>query len=278
LYMGRDTLPSEEEQFEAYKAVVMLLGPHKSVVIRTLDIGGDKELACLEMPCETNPFLGYRAIRLCLDQKFIFKTQLRAILRASTFGNIKMMYPMIATLQELRAANKLLDEVKGELAEEGVAFNPHMEVGIMVEIPSVAVLAHRFAKEVDFFSIGTNDLIQYTMAADRMNEKVAYLYQPFNPTVLHLIRNVIDAAHQAGKHVAMCGEMAGEPLAVPVLLGMGLDEFSMSAGSILATRQLIRNLSQQDAKRIAQTVLEMDDAASIKAYVEQEMLKINAGS
>jgi phosphoenolpyruvate-protein phosphotransferase (PTS system enzyme I) len=271
LYMGRNELPSEEEQFEAYKAVAMMFGMNQPVVIRTLDIGGDKELPYMDMPKEMNPFLGYRAIRLCLDRVEIFKTQLRAILRASSYGNVKMMYPMIATLQELRAANQILAEVKQQLSREHIPFNVKMEVGIMVEIPAAAVLADQFAKEIDFFSIGTNDLIQYTMAADRMSEKVAYLYQPFNPAVLRLIQGVIAAAHKEGKWVGMCGEMAGDLTAIPVLLGMGLHEFSMSASSILPARSLIRQLEQREAHRIAQAVLEMDDAEEIKNYVEQEV-------
>lgn len=271
LYMGRDELPSEEEQFEAYKVVAMMFGTQKPVVIRTLDIGGDKELSYMDMPKEMNPFLGYRAIRLCLDRTQIFKTQLRAILRASAYGNIKLMYPMIATLKELRTANKILDEVKQELIGENIPFNAKMEVGIMVEIPAVAVLADQFIKEVDFFSIGTNDLVQYTMAADRMNEKVSYLYQPFNPAVLRLIQGVITAAHNAGKWAGMCGEMAGDLAAIPILLGMGLDEFSMSASSILPARSLLSQLTLTEAQRIVQIVLEMDSAEEIKKYVEREV-------
>lgn len=274
LYMGRNELPTEEEQFEAYKAVAVMFG-NRPVVIRSLDIGGDKELPCLDLPREMNPFLGYRAIRLCLDRADIFKIQLRAILRASAYGNIKLMYPMIATMQELRAANKLLEEVKQELTNEGIAFNAGMEVGIMVEIPAVAVLADQFIKEVDFFSIGTNDLVQYTMAADRMNGKVAHLSQPFNPAVLRLIRSVIDAAHKAGKWVGMCGEMAGDLVAIPILLGMGLNEFSMSASSILSARSLIRQLTKAASVSIAEAVLAMDDAEEIKNFVEQEVPLIN---
>ncbi|HWR43722.1 phosphoenolpyruvate--protein phosphotransferase [Sporomusa sp.] len=271
LYMGRDELPSEVEQFESYKAVAMMFGTQRPVVIRTLDIGGDKELSYLDMPKEMNPFLGYRAIRLCLDRTEIFKTQLRAILRASAYGNIKLMYPMIATMQELRAANQMLEAVKQELASENIPFNAKMEVGIMVEIPAVAVLADQFIKEVDFFSIGTNDLVQYTMAADRMNEKVAYLYQPFNPAVLRLIQGVITAAHKAGKWAGMCGEMAGDLVAIPILLGMGLDEFSMSASSILPARSLLSQLTYKEAQRIVQAVLGMDNAEEIKNFVEQQV-------
>ena len=273
LYMGRQELPSEEEQFEAYKAVTVMFGKHP-VVIRSLDIGGDKALPYLDMPKEMNPFLGYRAIRLCLDRTDIFRTQLRAILRASAYGNIKLMYPMIATLEELRGANKVLEEVKQELLAEKVPFNKSMEVGIMVEIPAVAVMADRFAKEVDFFSIGTNDLIQYTMAADRMNETVSYLYQPFNLALLRLIRGVIEAAHKAGKRVAMCGEMAGDLTALPILLGLGLDEFSMSASSVLPARALVRKLPREKAQTVAKAVLEMDNPLEIERFVKQEMQRL----
>lgn len=271
LYMGRNELPTEEEQFEAYKKVAMMFGSQRPVIIRTLDIGGDKELPYMDMAKEMNPFLGYRAIRLCLEQTEIFKTQLRAILRASAYGNIKIMYPMIATLQELREANQILEKVKQELFCENISINTEMEVGIMVEIPSVAVAADQFAKEVDFFSIGTNDLVQYTMAADRMNEKVAYLYQPFHPAVLRLIQGVIAAAHEAGKWVGMCGEMAGDLTAIPILLGMGLNEFSMSSGSIVPARSLLRQLTLQEARGISQAVLELDNAQEIKNYVEQHI-------
>ncbi len=271
LYMDRRELPSEEEQFAVYKEVAAMFGRERPVVIRSLDIGGDKELPYLPITRELNPFLGHRAIRLCLDQTALFKTQLRAILRASAYGNVKLMYPMIATLQELRNANRLLEEARQELRRENLAFNPEMEVGIMVEIPAVAVVADQFAPEVDFFSIGTNDLIQYTMAADRTNEKVAYLYQPFNPAVLRLIQGVITAGHLAGKWVGMCGEMAGDPAAVPLLLGMGLDEFSMSAGSILPARALIRRLNRKEAEGMAAVALAMTSAAEIKQYVEQEV-------
>lgn len=271
LYMSRDTLPTEEEQFQAYKSVAETFGANRPVVIRSLDIGGDKELPYLDMPQEMNPFLGYRAIRLCLDRVDIFKTQLRAILRASAYGNVKLMYPMIATLDELHKANTVLAEAKSELKTAGVPFNDKMEVGIMVEIPAVAVLADRFAAEVDFFSIGTNDLIQYTMAADRMNEKVSYLYQPLNPSLLRLIHGVIQAAHNAGKWVGMCGEMAGDLTAVPVLLGLGLDEFSMSASAVLAARTLIRSLDAQAAQKLAQEALQMNDAGQIRAFVEERI-------
>lgn len=272
LYMGRDALPTEDEQFEAYKKVLEGLG-ERPVVIRTLDIGGDKELPYLDLPKELNPFLGYRAIRLCLDQQDIFRTQLRALLRASTYGNLKIMFPMIAALEELREAKKILAEEKAGLLEKGIAVSDTIEVGMMVEIPSVAVLADRFAKEVDFFSIGTNDLIQYTLAADRMNEKVAYLYQPFHPALLRLIHNVIQAAHAKGKWVGMCGEMAGEPLAIPILLGLGLDEFSMSASSILPARSLLKGLSKQEAETHVEAILNLDTAEDVVAYVKQHLVK-----
>lgn len=267
LYMGRDNFPTEDEQFEAYKAVLKNL-EGKPVVIRTLDIGGDKELSYMEMPKELNPFLGYRAIRMCLDRKELFKKQLRALLRASIFGNLKLMFPMIATLDEFKAAKNVLLETKAELIAEGVEVSDAMEVGIMVEIPAVALLADQFAKEVDFFSIGTNDLIQYTFAADRMNEAVSYLYQPYNPSLLRLIKMVIDAAHKEGKWVGMCGEMAGDQIAIPLLLGLGLDEFSMSATSILPARHLISKLNQGEMKEIAEKALNMKSNQEVINLVE----------
>ncbi|SFC03019.1 phosphoenolpyruvate--protein phosphotransferase [Bacillus sp. OV322] len=268
LYMGRDQMPTEEEQFEAYKAVLEGMDG-KPVVVRTLDIGGDKELPYLNLPKEMNPFLGYRAIRLCLDEQEIFRIQLRALLRASQFGNLKIMFPMIATLGEFRDAKAILEEEKQKLKDSGVKVSETIEVGIMVEIPSTAVMADTFAKEVDFFSIGTNDLIQYTMAADRMNEQVSYLYQPYNPAILRLVKMVIDAAHKEGKWAGMCGEMAGDEIAIPVLLGLGLDEFSMSATSILKARSLISKLNKSDMEKLAQSVLGMDTNDSVKAAVTE---------
>lgn len=256
LYMGRDQMPTEEEQFEAYKAVLEGM-EGKPVVVRTLDIGGDKELPYLNLPKEMNPFLGYRAIRLCLDQEGIFRTQLRALLRASSYGNLKIMFPMIATLDEFRKAKGILEEEKSRLKEEGADVSDRIEVGIMVEIPSTAILADQFAKEVDFFSIGTNDMIQYTMAADRMNERVSYLYQPYNPAILRLVKMVIDAAHAEGKWAGMCGEMAGDVTAIPLLVGLGLDEFSMSATSILRARSLMKKLSKSDMEELARKALSM---------------------
>ncbi|EMB9452804.1 phosphoenolpyruvate--protein phosphotransferase [Staphylococcus pseudintermedius] len=254
LYMGRDNMPTEDEQFEAYKKVLESM-KGKRVVVRTLDIGGDKELPYLNLPEEMNPFLGYRAIRLCLDQPEIFRPQLRALLRASTYGKLNIMFPMVATIQEFRDAKALLLEEKENLKQEGVEVSDDIELGIMVEIPATAALADVFAKEVDFFSIGTNDLIQYTMAADRMSERVSYLYQPYNPSILRLIKQVIDASHQEGKWTGMCGEMAGDETAIPLLIGLGLDEFSMSATSILKARRQIKDLSRTEMVQLADRAL-----------------------
>lgn len=238
LYMDRDQMPTEDEQFEAYKTVVEKMG-EKPVVIRTLDIGGDKKLPYLPLPEEMNPFLGYRAIRLCLGRTDIFKIQLRALLRASVYGNLKIMFPMISSLEEFLSAKELLKECMGELDKEGKKYNANLETGIMVEIPAAAVNSEELAKYVDFFSIGTNDLIQYTLAADRMNEKVSYLYNPMHPAVLKLIKMTIQSAHKEGKWCGMCGEMAGDEKAIPTLVEYGLDEFSMSASSILTAKELI---------------------------------------
>jgi len=270
LYMGRDRLPSEDEQFEAYKKVLETMG-EKPVVIRTLDIGGDKKLPYLELPEELNPFLGVRAIRLCLERQDIFRTQLRALCRASVYGQLKIMFPMVATLEELREAKAILNEEKEKLIQEGVPVSDAIEVGMMVEIPSTAVIADRFAKEVDFFSIGTNDLIQYTLAADRMNEKVSYLYQPYHPAVLRLVHNVIQAAHKEGKWAGMCGEMAGDETAIPILLAMGLDEFSMSATSILPARSLLKKLSKADVEKHVDAVLNLDTAEDVAQYVQTHL-------
>ncbi|WP_419888615.1 phosphoenolpyruvate--protein phosphotransferase [Neobacillus niacini] len=262
LYMGRDQLPTEEEQFDAYKAVLEGMNG-KPVVVRTLDIGGDKELPYLQLPKELNPFLGFRAIRLCLEEQDIFRTQLRALLRASSYGNLKIMFPMIATLDEFREAKAILEEEKQKLIAAGQTVSERIELGIMVEIPSTAVLADQFAKEVDFFSIGTNDLIQYTMAADRMNQRVSYLYQPYSPSILRLVKMVIDAAHAEGKWAGMCGEMAGDETAIPLLLGLGLDEFSMSATSILKARSQIKKLNKSEMESLANQVLNMQTTAQV---------------
>lgn len=268
LYMGRDNFPTEEEQFEAYKAVVSGMNG-KSVVVRTLDIGGDKTLPYLELPEEMNPFLGFRAIRLCFANEELFRTQLRALLRASVYGNLKIMFPMIATVNEFRQARDILLDEKAKLKAAGTEVSDSIELGIMIEIPAAAVLADQFAKEVDFFSIGTNDLIQYTMAADRMNERVSYLYQPYNPSILRLVKMVIDASHKEGKWTGMCGEMAGDQTAVPLLLGLGLDEFSMSASSILKSRSLIKRLDQSEMVKLAEEALNKSTAEEVVELVEK---------
>ncbi|MGO4540319.1 phosphoenolpyruvate--protein phosphotransferase [Paenibacillus sp. 2TAB19] len=275
LYMGRNSLPTEEEQFASYKYALEKMSP-KPVVIRTLDIGGDKELPYMDLPRESNPFLGLRALRLCLDRQDLFRTQLRALLRASRYGNLKIMFPMIAVLEELLEAKRLLAEEQQKLIAEGVQLAEHIEVGMMVEIPAAAVSADLFAPEVDFFSIGTNDLIQYTMAADRMNENVAYLYQPWHPSLLRLIRLVIQAAETEGKWVGMCGEMAGDATAIPLLLGLGLHEFSMSAGSILPSRELIGQLDQAHWSGYADQALRMRSTQEITQLVEQMRNGVNS--
>ncbi|TQS74783.1 phosphoenolpyruvate--protein phosphotransferase [Ornithinibacillus gellani] len=268
LYMGKSQLPTEEEQYEAYKSVLEQMGD-KPVVVRTLDVGGDKELSYLDLPKEMNPFLGFRAIRFCLENENVFRPQLRALLRASAHGNLKIMFPMIATLEEFRQAKAILLDEKEALKNEGHTISDSIEVGIMVEIPSTAVLAKQFAKEVDFFSIGTNDLIQYTMAADRMNERVSYLYQPYHPAILTLVNNVIEAAHSEGKWAGMCGEMAGDPIAIPILLGLGLDEFSMSATSILPARTQIRDLSKEKIAANKDKLLAMSTAEEVVAFMKE---------
>ena len=274
LYMDSHEMPTEEDQFEAYKAVLEGMNG-KPVVVRTMDIGGDKELPYLPLPHEMNPFLGYRAIRISLNEPEMFRTQLRALLRASVYGKLRIMFPMIATLNDFRGAKALLEEEKAKLIAEGVAVSDDIQVGIMIEIPAAAVLAHQFAKEVDFFSIGTNDLIQYTMAADRMNERVSYLYQPYNPSILTLIKHVIDSAHKEGKWAGMCGEMAGDQTAVPLLVGLGLDEFSMSASSVLKTRSLIAKLTLSDMQALADKAInECATVEEVEALVEEAVSKI----
>jgi len=266
LYMGRDQMPTEDEQFEAYKKVLETM-KDKRVVVRTLDIGGDKELPYLNLPKEMNPFLGYRAIRLCLDQPDIFRPQLRALLRASAYGKLNIMFPMVATINEFRDAKALLLEEKENLKNEGHDVSDDIELGIMVEIPSTAALADIFAKEVDFFSIGTNDLIQYTMAADRMSERVSYLYQPYNPAILRLVKQVIEASHKEGKWTGMCGEMAGDETAIPLLLGLGLDEFSMSATSILKARRQINGLSKNEMTELANRAINCSTQEQVEELV-----------
>ncbi len=264
LYMGRDQMPTEEEQFEAYKEVLEAMDD-KRVVVRTLDIGGDKELSYLNLPEEMNPFLGYRAIRLCLAQQDIFRPQLRALLRASVYGKLNIMFPMVATINEFREAKAILLEEKENLKNEGHDISDDIELGIMVEIPATVALADVFAKEVDFFSIGTNDLIQYTLAADRMSERVSYLYQPYNPSILRLVKQVIEASHKEGKWTGMCGEMAGDETAIPLLLGLGLDEFSMSATSILKARRQINGLSKNEMTELANRAV---DCATQEEVIE----------
>ena len=256
LYMSSDHLPTEDEQFEAYKkAVVGMQG--KPVVVRTLDIGGDKPLNYLPLPEEMNPFLGYRAIRICLHRPDIFKTQLRALIRASEFGPVEIMFPMIATLAELRQAKAIYQECKDELQKDHPGLGDNVKIGMMIEVPLAALYADQLAKEVDFFSIGTNDLIQYCFAADRGNDAVSYLYQPLNPAFLRLIKHVIDAAHANNTKAAMCGEMAGDQLAMPLLLGLGLDEYSMSASSILRTRSMMKDLDTKECAKWANDAINL---------------------
>lgn len=270
LYMNRNTFPSEEEQFAAYKKVAQSM-EGKPVIVRTLDIGGDKHLSYLDLSGEMNPFLGYRAIRICLEEVELFKTQLRAILRGSAYGKIKIMFPMISGIGELRKAKAILEEAKLELKQKNMAFDENIEVGIMVEIPSAALTADILAKEADFFSIGTNDLCQYTLAVDRMNEKLSSLYDPLHPAVLRLIKNVIDAGHRQGIMVGVCGEMASGIENSIILLGLGLDEFSMSPSAIPSVKEAIRSITFKKAQAIAKKVMEFDNSGAIKKYVQEEL-------
>ncbi|OPJ57983.1 phosphoenolpyruvate--protein phosphotransferase [Clostridium oryzae] len=272
LYMDRSTMPTEEEQFEAYSEVLKSMSP-RPVIIRTLDIGGDKKLPYLEIDEEMNPFLGLRAIRLCLDRKDIFKTQLRALLRASVYGNLRIMFPMISNVSELLEAKSIIEEIKAEFDADDIPYSKDYQVGIMIEVPAAAMISDLLAKHVDFFSIGTNDLIQYTCAVDRMNEKISYLYNPFNPAVLRLIKLVIDNAHKAGKWVGMCGEAAGDVSLIPILLGMGLDEFSMSPISILPARKTICSLNYDDMKNLIERINDIETPEEIKAYTEKTINK-----
>lgn len=273
LYMDRDNFPSEEEQFEAYRIVAEKMNG-KPVIIRTLDIGGDKKLTYLPLQEEMNPFLGFRAIRLCFEMRDMFKTQLKAILRASIYNNVRIMYPMISGVEEVIEANQILEEAKRELRADGIVFDEKIKSGVMIEIPSAALTADLIIKEVDFFSIGTNDLCQYTLAVDRMNEKISGLYQPFHPGVLRLIKNVIEEAHKAGKFAGMCGEMAGDPAAALLLVGLGLDELSMSASSLLMVKKIVRSISQQDAKKVAEHAMTLSSAAEIQAYCEKTLQNV----
>ena len=267
LYMENDELPAEDVQFEEYKKVAQDM-KGKPVIIRTMDIGGDKELKCLDLPSEMNPFLGYRAIRISLNRPDIFKVQLRALLRASAFGDIHIMYPMIASVEEVKQANAMLDECKEELTAEGKEFNKDIKVGIMIEVPAAAVISPILAKYVDFFSIGTNDLCQYTLAVDRMNESIGSLYQPLHPGVLRLIKHVIDASHEQGKFTGMCGELASDPVATMILLGLGLDEFSMTASSIPLIKKILRSVSKAECEEVANKALAMDTAEEITEYAK----------
>ncbi len=273
LYMGRSDFPTEEEQFTAYKTVAEKM-QGKPVIIRTLDIGGDKDLPYFEFPRENNPFLGLRAIRLCLDRIKLFKTQLRAILRASSCGNIKIMFPMIATVPELLQARALLDEAREELQTAGIPYDEDIEVGMMMETPAAAVIAAKFAKLVDFFSIGTNDLIQYTTAVDRMNAKVASLYSPFNPSVLRLVKQIIEAAHQEGICVSICGEAARIPALVPYFAALGIDELSMTSGSILEIKWILQQLELDKMKELIPEVEEKDSAVEIRDLLEKNLAEI----
>ena len=272
LYMENDKLPAEDVQFEEYKKVAQDM-KGKPVIIRTMDIGGDKELKCLDLPSEMNPFLGYRAIRISLNRPDIFKVQLRALLRASAFGDIHIMYPMIASVEEVKQANVMLDECKEELTAEGKEFNRDIKVGIMIEVPAAAVISPILAKYVDFFSIGTNDLCQYTLAVDRMNEAIGSLYQPLHPGVLRLIKHVIDASHEHGKFTGMCGELASDPVATMILLGLGLDEFSMTASSIPLIKNILRSVSKAECEEVANKALTMDTAEEITGYAKSVLIE-----
>ncbi len=270
LFLNRKTLPSEEEQFDNYKALAKKISPLPAI-IRTLDLGGDKFLSHLDLAEEMNPAMGLRAIRFCLDQPWIFKTQLRAILRASIYGNLKIMYPMISGIKELTKANSILEECKKELRKEGKPFNENIPVGIMIEVPTAALTADILAKEVDFFSIGTNDLIQYSLAIDRVNEKVAYLYEPLHPAILRLIKNVIKAANEENIPACLCGEMGGETLYSLILIGLGINELSMNPSSILTIKKMIRAITLDEAKKIANHTLTLKTAKEIEDYVKEEI-------
>ncbi|OGW93112.1 MAG: phosphoenolpyruvate--protein phosphotransferase [Omnitrophica bacterium RIFCSPLOWO2_01_FULL_45_24] len=272
-YMNRKDLPTEEEQFKSYSVVAKKMKPY-NVVIRTLDLGGDKFLSQLEIPQEMNPFMGWRAIRFCLARPDIFKTQMRAILRASSFGKLKMMYPMISGIEELQQANAILEDTKRELRKEGISFDENMQVGAMIEVPSAALTADILAREADFFSIGTNDLIQYSLAVDRVNEKIAYLYEPAHPAILLLIKNIIEAGHKAGIWVGMCGEMAGDIFMTLILLGFGLDEFSTSPIAIPELKKIIRAVTMDQAKEIAQQAITLSTGKDIERFAKRKLKEI----
>lgn len=272
IYMNNKRLPTEEEQFEIYKSIAEKL-KGKSVIIRTLDVGGDKEIPYLDLPSELNPFLGYRAIRLCLDKVSIFRTQLRALMRASVFGDIKIMFPMISSVDEIRESKEVLEKVKDELKNENIQFNKNIEVGMMIEIPSTAILSDIFAKEVDFFSIGTNDLIQYTLAVDRGNQNISYLYNQYHPSVLRLIKMTIENGHKEGIWVGMCGEMAGDEKLIPILLSMGLDEFSINPSSILNTRYIISNTSEKKIKNYLDILINLATAKEVEESINSILIE-----
>ncbi|MEW6088266.1 MAG: phosphoenolpyruvate--protein phosphotransferase [bacterium] len=273
LYLNRNSLPTEEEQFQVYKKAVKKVGS-KPVIIRTLDIGGDKFVSYMDISPEVNPFLGLRAIRLCLEHPEIFKVQLRAILRASAFGQIKIMFPMISGLSQLKEAKRILNEVKEGLDKDKIAYDKDMEIGVMVETPSAAVIADILAKEVDFFSIGTNDLIQYTLAVERTNEKIAYLYEPLHPAIIRLLKNIIDAGHKEGIWVGLCGEMASIPLFVIILLGMGLDEFSTNIVSLPLVKKIIRLTTYHDTKILADKIMGLSSSVEIRKYLQENLTSV----
>ena len=268
LYMDSDIMPSEESQFEAYKKVAEIM-KDKEAIIRTLDVGGDKDLKYLKLEKEANPFLGYRAIRLCLDNPTIFKTQLRAILRASAFGKLAIMFPMISSIEELRAAKQVLEKCKQELDNENIVYDKNIQVGIMIEIPSAALMADKLAQECDFFSIGTNDLIQYTVAVERGNEKISKLYTKYHPAVIKLIKKAIDGAHSANIICGMCGEAAGDPTFIPLLVGLGLDEFSMNSNNILRARKTINHLDKETCVKLSEEILQMASAEEVEKRLKQ---------
>ena len=268
LYMDSDTMPTEEEQFEAYKEVLEK-SEGKRVIVRTLDIGGDKDLKYLNLEKEDNPFLGYRAIRICLREPEIFKVQLRALYRASIYGKLAIMLPMISSVDEIRSAKDIINEVKEELKSKNIKFDKNVKVGIMIEIPSAAIMAEELAKECDFFSIGTNDLIQYTVAVERGNEKISNLYTKFHPAVIRLIKMAIDGAHKSKIFCGMCGEAAADERFIPLLVGLGLDEFSKNPTKILNSRKMIRNLNHKECKKLVQEILKMSSVSEIKARLEE---------
>ena len=272
-YMNRNGLPTEDEQFEAYKNLGVSFGD-KPVIVRTLDLGGDKFISQFDLPKEMSPFMGWRAIRFCLARPDVFKTQLRAILRASAFANLKIMFPMISGIEELRQAKVMVEESKQELKQKNTKYNPAIEIGAMIEVPSAALTSDILSREVSFFSIGTNDLIQYALAVDRTNEKIAYLYEPTHPAVLRLIKNIIESGHKSGIWVGMCGEMSGEPSLAILLLGLGLDEFSMPSANILEIKNVIRNVTMAQAQAIAKEALLLSTGAEVDDFLKKKLKNI----